>query len=311
MSMKKIKAFAPASVANVSCGFDVLGFPIDKIGDTIEMELTDDGSITISSIEGGGKLSTVPEKNVCGVIAIAMLKELNYTKGLTMKLTKGILPGSGLGSSAASSAVAAYAINELFDKPFSQTQLVEFAILGEKLASGTAHADNVAPAVLGGFVAVRSYEPLDIIPIPVPEQLYCAVIHPKVEVRTELSRNILKKQVDLKTAIKQWGNVAGLIAGLYSSDYDLIGRSLKDHIIEPVRSLLISGYNEIKEAAYNAGALGGGISGSGPSIFTLCKGEESAKQVGEAMAKMATSLDLPFDVHVSPIAKVGCRTIED
>ncbi len=307
--MQKIKAFAPASVANVSCGFDILGFPIAEIGDTLEVERTQSQKIEIAPIEGPGNLSTEPEKNVCGVVAMAMLKDLKSTDGLKLKLKKGILPGSGLGSSAASSAVTAYAINELYGKPFSLPQLVEYAMLGEALASGTPHADNVAPALYGGFVAVRSYTPLDIIQIPAPELLYCAVIHPMVEVRTELSRNILKKDVPLKTAIKQWGNVAGLIAGLYSQDYELIGRSLHDYIVEPVRSLLISGYPEITQAAKEAEALGGGISGSGPSIFTLCKGQESAQKVGKAMAEAAEKMQLPYELHVSPIAPKGCQTL--
>lgn len=305
-----IKAFAPASVANVSCGFDVLGFSMDKVGDTLELEILDKPGIIIDPIQGPGELSTDPDKNVCGVIAKAMMEKLQTPHGLRFKLNKGILPGSGLGSSAASSVVTAFAINEMFHQPFSTTELVEFSMLGEKLASGTAHADNVSPALLGGFVAVRSYEPLDIIKIPVPDALYCTVIHPKIEVRTELSRNILKKQVELKTAIKQWGNVAGLIAGLYSSNYDLIGRSLTDYIVEPVRSLLIPGYKELTDYALLAGALGSGISGSGPSVFSLCKGEESALKVAEAFNEKATLLGLPFDIHVSKISATGARILE-
>jgi homoserine kinase len=304
-----IKAFAPASVANVSCGFDVLGFAMDKVGDILELELLEKSEIRIDPIQGPGNLSTDPEKNVCGVIAKAMLSQLNTPFGLRLKLQKGILPGSGLGSSAASSVVTAFAINALFHKPFNQTELIEFAMLGEKLASGTAHADNVAPALLGGFVAVRSYNPLDVIKIPVPDELYCTVIHPKIEVRTELSRNILKKQVELKTAIKQWGNVAGLIAGLYSSDYSLIGRSLTDYIVEPIRSLLIPGYHELTQFALLAGALGSGISGSGPSVFSLCKGLESAQKVAEAYNEKAILLGLPFDIHLSKISETGARII--
>lgn len=309
MAQDKIKVFAPASVANVSCGFDILGFPIESTGDTIEVAKTEEQGIFIEPISGPGELSTNPEKNVCGVVAKAMLKEAHAQHGVSIKLTKGILPGSGLGSSAASSAGAVYAINKLLGEPFTDIQMVEFAMLGEALASGTPHADNVAPALLGGFVAIRSYGPLDIIKIPVPEQLYVTVIHPKIELRTELSRNILKKQVDLKTAIKQWGNIAGLISGLYSEDYELIGRSLSDYIVEPVRSLLIPGFHEITTAAKQAGGLGTGISGSGPSIFALSKGEKNAREVSKAMAAVADELKIPFDTHVSSIAKQGCRII--
>lgn len=310
ISINKIKAFSPASVANVSCGFDVLGFAMDKIGDTIEIEKNDSGKITIEKIDGPGNLSTDPDKNICGVVAKAMLKKLESTDGLNIHLTKGVLPGSGLGSSAASSAVTSFAINELYNKPFSQKELIEFAMLGEKLASGTAHADNVAPALLGGFVVVRSYTPLDTIKIPVPNELYCVVIHPKIELRTELSRSILKKQVELKTAIKQWGNVAGLIAGLYSNSYDLIGRSLEDFIIEPIRSVLIPGFSEITDIAKKSGALGCGISGSGPSIFSLCKGSKKASIIAESIKQVAEKLNIPFDIHISKISETGTRIIE-
>lgn len=309
--MSKIKVFAPASVANVSCGFDVLGFPIDSAGDIIEVTQTDIKGVSIEAVNGPGELSTNPDKNVCGVVAKAMLAEANSDMGISFKLTKGILPGSGLGSSAASSSGAAFATNEILGRPFNDNQLVEFAMLGEALASGTPHADNVAPALLGGFIAIRSYGPLDIVKIPVPEELYATVVHPKIELRTELSRNILKKQVELKTAIKQWGNIAGLIAGLYSNDYGLIGRSLNDYIIEPVRSLLIPGFNEITAGARENGALGTGISGSGPSIFALSKGKDKAQQVANAMESIASKLDIPYDIHVSKIAKTGCRVIND
>ena len=311
MNTKKyIKAFAPATVANVSCGFDVLGFPIEQVGDTIEIEWVKTPGIIIEKITGAKNLSTDLNKNVCGVIAMAMLNKLKAENGLRIRLHKGIAPGSGMGSSAASSAVTAFAINWLYNMPFSLPELVQFAMIGEKLASGTAHADNVAPALFGGFVAIRSYEPLDIIKIPVPDQLYCTIIHPKIELRTELSRNVLKNQVELKTAIKQWGNVAGLIAGLYSNDYKLIGRSLTDYVVEPTRSLLIPGFNELKKAAKEAGALGSGISGSGPSIFSLSKGKETAERVGTVLAETALALDIPHDIHVSVVATNGCQIIE-
>lgn len=307
--MDKIKVFAPATSANVSCGFDVLGFAIEGAGDTIEVSKTASKGVTILPIEGQGNLSTNPDNNVCGVVAKAMLADLYCNNGVEIKLFKGILPGSGMGSSAASSAGAAFAVNQLLGNPFSDTELVEYAMLGEKLASGSAHADNVAPCIFGGFVIVRSYEPLDIISVPVPSELYAVIVHPKVELRTELSRNVLKKQVDLKVAIRQWGNVAGLIAGLYSSDYELIGRSLHDHIVEPIRALLIPGYVQITKAAIVSGALGCGISGSGPSIFSLCKGKIQAEKVGKAMSAAAQSMELMHDLHVSPIAKSGCKVI--
>ncbi|MDA3893943.1 MAG: homoserine kinase [Salinivirgaceae bacterium] len=308
--MNKIKAFAPASVANVSCGFDVLGFAMSGIGDAIEIEKNDSGEITIEPIMGPGTLSTDPKKNVCGVIARAMLYKIESGAGVTIKLTKGILPGSGLGSSAASSSVTAFAINELFNKPFTQLELVQFAMLGEELASGTQHADNVAPALMGGFTAIRSYNPLDIIELPVPSELFSVVIHPKIELRTKLSRDVLKKQVTLKKAIKQWGNVAGLISGLYTDNYELIGRSLTDYIVEPIRSVLIPGFAEITQKAKESGALGCGISGSGPSIFSLCQGEQNANKVAKEIGAVASKLDLPFDIHISKISSTGAIILE-
>lgn len=310
MQLNKIKVFAPASVANVSCGFDVLGFAMNNAGDTIVIDKNNSGKITIEPIDGPGNLSTDPDKNVCGVIARAMLNKIKTKDGLNIHLTKGILPGSGMGSSAASSAATAFAINELYDKPFSPKELIPFAMLGEELASGTPHADNVAPAILGGFIAVRSYTPLDIIKIPVPKELYSVVIHPKIELKTELSRNILKKQVDLKTAVKQWGNVAGLIAGLYSNNYELIGNSLEDFIVEPSRSVLIPGFQEITNISKQSGALGCGISGSGPSIFSLCKGKNIAENIAENIKKIATNLNIPFDIHISKISETGTRVIK-
>lgn len=306
----KIKAFAPATVANVSCGFDVLGFAMGSIGDTIEIEKNNSGVITIENIEGPGNLSTDPEKNVCGVIAKAMLTQLKSKSGVNINLKKGVLAGSGLGSSAASSSVTAFAMNALFGKPFTDFQLIDFASLGEALASGTPHVDNVAPAIMGGFTLVREHTPMDIVSIPVPDQLFAVVIHPKIELRTELSRTVLKKQVELKTAIKQWGNVGGLVAGLFSNNYELIGRSLNDYIIEPTRSVLIPGFNAIKTAALNSGALGAGISGSGPSVFSLCKGEQAAQEVASKIAEVANAFDFDFDVHVSKISNEGAKRIE-
>lgn len=310
MTTKKIKAFSPATVANVSCGFDILGFAIDSLGDALEVERNDSGEIKILDIIGPGNLPTDPDKNVCGVIAKAMLEKANSNIGLTMTLTKGIAPGSGLGSSAASSAVAAFAINEILSKPFSKEEVVEFSMIGEKLASGSAHADNVAPAIYGGLVLVRSYDPLDIISIPVPDELYCTVIHPKIELRTEVSRSVLKPQIELKKAVKQWGNVAGLVTGMFKKDYELIGRSLEDHVIEPTRSVLIPGYADLTKISKESGALGCGISGSGPSIFSLCRGMETAQKVAEALNEKASELNLPFDIHVSKVSQKGSYLID-
>ena len=180
---------------------------------------------------------------------------------------------------------------------------------GEKLASNVAHADNVAPAIFGGFTLVRSYSPLDIVPIPTPTELYATVVHPQIEVKTSDSRKILKNTFTLSQGIKQWGNMGGLVAGLYTSDYNLIGRSLEDHIIEPIRSILIPEFKKVTDSVKETGALGAGISGSGPSIFALSKGKDMAKQVAETIKTIYSKTGIDFDIHVSKIASSGVHKI--
>ncbi len=306
--MNQIQLFCPATIANVSCGFDVLGLCLDTIGDTMTITKTKTPGITISKITGQD-LPLDPLKNVAGVAALALLEKADTSFGFDIQFHKTIKPGSGIGSSAASSSGAVYGINKLLGEPFNKTQLVEFAMQGEALASGSAHADNVAPALFGGFTLVRSYTPLDVIAIPTPKELVATVIHPQIELKTEDSRSVLKNAVSLKSAIIQWGNVGGLISGLYSEDYDLISRSLHDEIIEPHRSLLIPGFNKVKEAAIDAGALGSGISGSGPSIFALSKGEKIANNVANAMSDIYQSLNVDFEVHVSKINTQGIKIL--
>jgi homoserine kinase len=302
--MEEVKIFAPATVANVSCAFDILGFAMESVGDEMIFSKKTEKKISIS-VPDGSNLPTAPEKNVAGVVAQAMLKKANAGFGVHIHIEKRIKPGSGIGSSAASSAGAAFGINKLLGGVFSKSQLVEFAMLGEALASGIPHADNVAPAIMGGFALVRSYSPLEIIKIPSPEDLYCTVIHPQIEVKTENSRKILKKNILLKDAVEQWGNIAGLIAGLYTQNYGLIGRSLEDKIVEPVRSILIPLFFELKEAFKQAGALGGGISGSGPSVFALSKGKQTAENVANAMNNVYAKTGVNFDIHLSKINDEG------
>lgn len=308
--MEEVKIYAPATVANVACGFDVLGFALDFPGDTVVARKNDSEKLSISKIENGDSLSKSPDDNVVTVAVQAMLDHLDSKQGIDFELTKGVKPGSGIGSSAASSAAAVVAANYLLGEPFKKVDLVQFAMMGEKLASGTAHADNVAPSVCGGFTLVRSYEPLDIIKIGPPEELWCTVIHPQLEVKTRDARRVLKGGIDLKKAITQWGNVGGLIAGLHQSDYELIGRSLVDVVIEPIRSILIPGYSDVKKVSLEAGALGCSISGSGPSIFTLCKGEESALRVKDAMAEVYEQYGVEFDIHVSKINLEGAKVAQ-
>jgi homoserine kinase len=306
--MNELRIFAPATIANVSCGFDVLGLCLDTVGDEMVIRKTDEKGIKISKLVGQD-LPVETEKNVAGVAGMAMLNKLHISHGFEIEIYKNIKPGSGIGSSAATSAGTVWAMNELLGKPFSAKELVPFAMQGEKLASGTAHADNVAPALLGGFTLVRSYKPLDIIKIPTPDELYATVIHPQIEVKTSDSRSVLKENITLKKSIIQTGNLGGLISGLYTSDYNLIGRSLHDEIVEPLRSILIPGFNEVKENAIECGALGAGISGSGPSIFALSKGEKMAENVAYVMSETFKKLNIDYDVHVSKINTNGCRII--
>jgi homoserine kinase len=308
---KEVKAFAPATVANVSCGFDVLGFPIEGIGDKVILKENNDREIRITKIEGVKNLSYDCNKNIVGYVILKILEKLKKQDiGIDIELYKGIETGSGLGSSSASSAAACFAINEYLGNPLSKLDLIEFAMLGEELASGNAHADNVAPAINGAFNLVRSYSPLDVIPFNAPKDLYCTVIHPKIEIKTELSRNILKQNIKLKDAITQWGNIAGLTIGLLKEDYDLISRALKDVLVEPTRSILIPKFNELKEACIETGALGCGISGSGPSVFCLSKGAEMAQNVKLVMNDIYKQTGINFDIHLSKVSNCGAKLID-
>jgi homoserine kinase len=303
--VKKIRVKATATVSNLNCGFDVLGMAINEPCDFIDLEMTGSGRVEITGIKGCDSLSRDPDKNVVGVVLNAIIRKSGTKAGFRAFIEKGIKPGSGIGSSAASSAAAAFGANELIGNIFSLQELVAFAMEGERLASGTAHADNVAPALLGGITLIRSYEPLDIIRINIPPELFCVVIHPDMEIKTSMAREILDKHIPLRTAVKQWGNVGGLIAGFFSEDYDLIGRSLIDHVAEPKRSSLIPGFLELKKAAMHHGALGAGISGSGPSVFALCRGEKSAEAVLRSMSACMDSQAIKYNAYLSPVNKEG------
>lgn len=301
--------FAPATVANVACGFDVMGFALNAPGDQISIALNDCNCIRLRD-ETPYNLPLQPDKNVTTVALQAMLNAMQSRQGFDIVFLSKIMPGSGVGSSAASSAAGVFGANELLGQPFTRRELVAFAMQGEKAASGTAHADNVAPALMGGFTLVRSYAPLDVIAIPSPP-IFAAVVHPQIEVRTSDSRRILRQEVTIKKAVEQWGNVAGLVAGLFTNDYALIGRSLHDAIVEPVRALLIPEFYAIKQAALDAGALGCSISGSGPSIFALCQTETAAQQVAQAMQRGFTRVGIDNHAFVSPINKEGTRVINN
>jgi homoserine kinase len=307
---KTIRVKAPATVSNLNCGFDVLGLALHEPYDIIEIELTDTGKVEIAGIKGCDSLSADPDKNVVGAVLKAVLAKTTGHHGFRVFLEKGIAPGSGIGSSGASSAAAAYGAGELLGRRFKQTELVEFAMEGERLASGSAHADNVAPAIFGGITLVRSCQPLDIVQVNVPSELFCVVILPDTEIKTSFARDILDRQIPLETAVRQWGNVGGLIAGLYSEDYDLVSRSLTDYVAEPRRAGLIPGFSGMKVAALGSGALGAGISGSGPSVFALCRGEVSAGKVLKAMETAAGSAGPGFKSYLSPVSRTGAVTCQ-
>jgi homoserine kinase len=305
---RSVSVIAPATVANMVCGFDVLGFAVNEPYDEMHIRFTDTIGVTIIN-EDEYNLPTIPEENVAGAALLAMLEEISEPVGFELRICKHIKPGSGVGSSAASAAGAVVAANRLINDRFSKEDLVRFAMNGEKVASGVKHADNIAPCIYGGVTLIRSIFPLDIIPLSAPP-LYVTIVHPQIEVRTSDARGILKQQVLLKDAIRQWGNIAGLVAGLLKSDYELIGRSLEDVLIEPVRSILIPGFDEIKKKSKKAGALGGGISGSGPSIFMLSKDEQTAKEVEKQMQAVYERLALEHHTYVTTINQSGVKFIE-
>ncbi len=302
-----VKVAAPGTVANLVCGFDVLGLCLDAPCDEMQVSIIEEKNVVIKSLDGYN-LPTDPMQNTAGAPLIEMLQELDADFGFEVLIKKNIKPGSGIGSSAASAAGAVVGANFLLDNIFSKEQLVRFAMSGEKVASGVKHADNVAPCIYGGVTLIRSIFPLDIIPIDAPA-LWVTVVHPQIEVRTADARQILRKEVLLKDAIKQWGNIAGLVAGFITKDYALIGRSLEDVIIEPVRSILIPGFDEVKKQSKAAGALGGGISGSGPSIFMLSTDEPTAEAVKKEMHKIYERIGLDHHVYVTTINKQGVKII--
>lgn len=310
MNGRAIRVFAPATVANVGCGFDILGFAVSAPGDEVVIELTEQEGVRLTGIYGdGGRLPLEPEKNTATVAVKRFLEFLDVKVGMELKLIKKMPLGSGLGSSAASAAAAVFGANALLGNPLTTAALVPFAMESEMVACGARHADNVAPALMGNFVLIRSYKPLELVPIETPKKLCCSLVHPQLEIRTEDARKLLSPQIPLEKAVVQWGNVAGLIAGLLTSDYGLIGRSLEDVIVEPERSILIPGFYRAKAAARLAGALGCSISGSGPSIFALSTSLVQAEAIAVAMSKVFSGLSISNRTYVSKINKNGPQII--
>ena len=307
--MDKISIFCPGTVANVCCGFDIFGFPLDTVGDIMEFKKIEEKEIRISEIHGE-KIPKDPSKNLVGYVSNLMLKEIGYPFGVEIRINKRIKPCSGIGSSAANAAGTSFAINQLANNAWNMRDLIAFAMQGEKFVSGSAVADNVAPALLGGFVLIRSNNPVEYIQIPSPEELFAVVLHPQIELKTKELRQVLSSSVRLSDAIQQCANFGSLLMGLCQSNFELIGKSLVDVLVEPQRSHKIPHYREVKQVALNSGALGMGISGSGPSTFALIKGRQRAIEVSKAIELAFQSFNINYKIYVSKINRKGIKVID-
>ena len=306
--MDQIKVFSPATVSNVACGFDILGFPIEKIGDEMTVKKTKKKSLVISDISGYSVPYAI-DKNVSTIAAKKMIEYLKPNCGFDFNIKKNIIPGSGIGSSGSSASASVYAINKLLGSPLKESELIKFAMKGELASSITEHADNVAPALMGGLVMVKSISPLEILKLPTPKELYCFVINPKIEVKTSYSREILPEKVRLRDATKQVSSFGSFVHSLHTEDYELLGRSLNDYLIEKHRKKLIPLFDEIKGIALKNSALGCSISGSGPSVFALTKGIEKANKINVLVSKLYKTSGYDFSTYVSKISEKGVRTL--
>jgi homoserine kinase len=310
MKSKSIIVSAPATVSNVGPGFDIMGFAINTAVEEMTLRITGEPGITIKKISGDkNKLPLDVKKNTATVALKHMIAKVDLQIGIELEIRKKMISGSGLGSSAASAVAAPFALNELLGRPFTKNELMEFALLGEEIASGCIHADNVAPCLFGGFILIRGYNPTDIIQLSSPKKLFCTILHPQFEIKTSEARKLIKKKLPLKDVITQTGNAAGLITGLLKSDYDLIRRSLNDKIAEPARATLIPGFYEIKDAAMNNGSIGCSISGSGPAIFAFSTSYKDGVKIGNAMKRVSSKYTKKNIVYVSSINITGPKVI--
>ena len=301
-----LKVFAPASVSNICCGFDILGFAIHGVGDEIIGKVSNQKGLRITKITGDkGRLPLEIDMNTAGVAAKGVYEHLGLDVGIELELRKKMPFGSGLGSSAASAVAGAMIINEMANRPLTKRELLPFAMEGEKLASGSYHTDNVAPSLLGGMTICRDSELFDVHRVYTPKGLYAVVLYPHIEILTKDARAILSDEVSLKQMIKQTGNLGTLLLGMINSDLDLISRSLEDAVIEPQRSKLIPHFYDVKGAAIEKGALGCSISGAGPSIFALCRNSLEAEQVGNAMQNVFTQAKIKSELFISEINTEG------
>jgi len=308
---KPVRAYAPATVANAVSGFDVLGFALQKPGDIVVCALSEEPGIRIAPLGGDYKdLPTDPRLNTAGVAVQALLDSLNIHPGLELEIQKGVPIVGGMGSSASSAVAAVVAVNELLGLSKSAIELLPFVLESEKAATGVPHADNAAPSLLGGFTMVHSLDPIDIISLASPGSLVCALVHPDMHIKTKDAREILPPTVPMETATQQMGHIAGFVTGLYTEDMDLIARSMQDELAEPHRGRLIPGYQLVKYAALKQGALGAGISGSGPSMFALCPSSEVAEKVGESMQQVFQQKGMDSEMYLSPISQQGAHILD-
>jgi len=314
----RLRVFAPATVANLGPGFDVLGLALERPGDIVDGELATTPGVEIVEVSGdGGVLSTDPDRNVVGRAAADVLRRASPlgrsadAQGLRVWLHKQMPLASGLGSSGASSVAGAVIANELLGRPLSRHELLRCAMEGERAASGSAHADNVAPSLFGGIVLIRSYEPLEIVRLPVPPSLWIVVAHPHCELPTATARAVVTgQQYSLADAVTNLGNLGAFVAALYADDLALLGRSVEDALVEPRRAPLIPGFARVKAAALAAGGLGCSIAGAGPSVFALCADESSARRTGEAMCEtFRAAAEVDCDQFVGRVSREGARVI--
>jgi len=309
---KKIRAFAPASVGNVTCGFDVLGMAVEAPGDEVEAAFNEEGILRIVAITGDkGVLPLDARKNTAGIAVQALLDKLDRKEGIDLWVHKNMPMGSGLGSSAASAVAAVVAVNALLGSPLSKHELMPFTLVAEGSVSGTAHGDNVIPSLLGGIVLLRSYEPLEIVELPIPASLFCTVVHPDLQIFTKEARGRIPTEIPMKTALKQMSCLSGFVAGLYRSDYELIGKSLQDYLAEPYRVDLIKGFDDAKKVALETGALNFGISGSGPSVYSFSNSLEKAENIAKVIKSAFKNHEIGSESYVSKVNQQGAYILED
>lgn len=305
-------AFAPAGIGNVAVGFDTLGHSIEAIGDRVTVSRLEEPVVRIVDITGcDSPLPRAPERNTATAGLLVMIEELELPFGFAVSIDKGIPLGSGMGGSAASAVGALVAANALLDEPLGPAGLLHYALVGETVASGSAHADNLAPGLYGGLTLVRAMDPADVVRIPVPDGIRCVLVHPHLRVDTRTARGLLPQEVSLRVFVQQSANLAGFVAGCHTGDLELIRRSFSDLIAEPHREHLIPGFRAIRHAALEEGALGCSISGGGPSMFAWCAGDAVAARVRDVMVRVFEAHDVHVDHWISPINEVGARLLEE